>query len=159
MIHLPPSSLVALYGCLFSSEIRNFTQWPLPAISGSASSHIDAEMTRNQLNELKKKLTPVQQMILSLRPRKKLSLIEYIPDFEAYDNDINTNDNDIQSPATFVEAYENDNQGSLSERLYNEIDGRGTTRTYRTRRPELVLTALLGLVSLEQVDRRQESQS
>jgi hypothetical protein len=91
---------------------------------------MNTELTRNQLDELKKKITPVQQMIVSLRPKKKFSLIEYIPDFESYDNDLNTNDNDPQSASAYVETYENENQGSLSERLYNEIDGRTSTRTY-----------------------------
>jgi hypothetical protein len=74
-------------------------------------------------------MTSIQQIIISLQPKKKYSLIEYIPDFESYNDDGNVNDNnDIQSSA-FIEAYDNDIQGSLSEQLYQAIDGQ-TTRIY-----------------------------
>jgi hypothetical protein len=73
-------------------------------------------------------MTPIQQMIISLQPKKKYSLIEYIPDFESYNDDANVNDDDIQS-SSFIESDENAIQGSLSERLYSEIDGQ-TTRIY-----------------------------
>ena len=66
-------------------------------------------------------MTPIQQMILSLHPKKKYALIEYIPDFEAYDSD--TSGNDAHVPASSaVDAYDDGIQGSLSERLYNEMD-------------------------------------
>jgi hypothetical protein len=73
-------------------------------------------------------MAPIQQMIISLRPKKKNPLIEYIPDFDSYNDDININDDDIQS-SSFIESYDNAIQGSLSERLYREIDGQ-TTRIY-----------------------------
>ena len=82
----------------------------------------NAELTRNQLDDLKKKLTPVQQIILSLRPKKKYSLIEYIPDFEAYDQDANINNDQIPSPFA-SETYDNEMEDSLSDRLYKELDG------------------------------------
>lgn len=82
----------------------------------------NAELTRNQLDDLKKKLTPVQQIILSLRPKEKYSLIGYIPDFEAYDQDINTNNDQISSPFA-SETYDNEMEDSLSDRLYKELDG------------------------------------
>jgi hypothetical protein len=101
-------------------------QWPLPSIPQSTLNINDAELTRNQLDELKKKMTPIQQMIISLRPKKKYSLVEYIPDFESYNDDFNTNDDvSIQSSA-FIETYDDDIQGSLSERLYKEIDEQNT---------------------------------
>ncbi len=64
-------------------------------------------------------------MIVSLRPKKKYPLIEYIPDFESYNDDANIHDGDTDS-AAFIETYDNDIQGSLSERLYEEIDGQTT---------------------------------
>jgi len=73
-------------------------------------------------------MAPIQQMIISLRPKKKNPLMEYIPDFDSYNDDININDDDIQS-SSFIESYDNAIQGSLSERLYREIDGQ-TTRIY-----------------------------
>ena len=57
----------------------------------------------------------------------KFSFIEYLPDFE-YDSEVDINESDIHSPS-FLETYENDHQGSLSEQLYKEIDG-PTTRMY-----------------------------
>lgn len=82
-------------------------------------------MTRNQIDDLRKKMTPIQQMILSLKPKKKYPLIGYIPDFEAYDDEDNINQDDIQS-SSFIDTYDNAIQGSLSERLYREIDGQTT---------------------------------
>jgi hypothetical protein len=70
-------------------------------------------------------MTPIQQMIISLRPKKKYSLIDYIPNFESYNDDVNINDGDTPSSA-FIETYDSDIQGSLSERLYEEIDGQTT---------------------------------
>jgi len=64
-------------------------------------------------------------MIVSLRPKKKYPLIEYIPDFESYNDDANIHDGDTDS-AAFIETYDNNIQGSLSERLYEEIDGQTT---------------------------------
>jgi len=88
------------------------------------------EPTQNQIDELKKKMNPIEQMIISLRPKKKFSLIDNIPDLD-YDNEIQTNDNDDQFSSSSVETYENDiGQEPLSNRLYKEIDGK-TTRMYR----------------------------
>lgn len=91
---------------------------------------LNAELIRNQLNELKKKINPVQQMIISLRPKKKLPLVIYIPEFDSYDTETNPNDHEHQhsSMISDIESYDNDPQGSLSERLYNEFDGQITTR-------------------------------
>lgn len=89
----------------------------------------NAELTRNQLDDLKRKIHPIQQMIESLRPKKKHTLLEYLPDFDQYDDRGNTlSDNDEISPPVVIDSYDNDVQGSLSERLYKEIDGH-TTRT------------------------------
>jgi hypothetical protein len=115
---IKPFSYVA-----FSNVIR----WPLSSIPQSLSNVNDADLTRNQLDELKKKMTPIQQMILSLHPKKKYALIEYIPDFEAYDSDTNANDAHLPS-SSVIDAYDDGIQGSLSERLYNEMD-RQTMRT------------------------------
>jgi len=73
-------------------------------------------------------MIPIQQMIISLQPKKKLPLIEWIPDFESYNDDNNINNDDIQSSSS-IEVYDNNIQESLSERLYKEIDGK-TTRIY-----------------------------
>ncbi len=65
-------------------------------------------------------------MIISLQPKKKVALIGYIPDFADYEHDDNANDNETQLPISSIETYDNDEQESLSQRLYNEIDGRTT---------------------------------
>jgi hypothetical protein len=68
-------------------------------------------------------------MIISLQPKKKLSLKDYLPNFD-YDHDddrSNNNDNEVSLP--IGDTYENDNQESLSEKLYQEFDGK-TTRIY-----------------------------
>jgi hypothetical protein len=68
----------------------------------------------------------VQDVILSLRPKKKYSLMEYIPDFGSYDNNIDNNDE--HTPLQIVpETYDNDIPGSLSEQIYRDLDG-PTTR-------------------------------
>ena len=80
-------------------------------------------MTRNQLDDLKKKLLPIQQIIVSLQPKKKYNLIEYIPDFDVYDDEVNTMSVDEHFPSsTVIDTFDNDLRGSLSERLYKEID-------------------------------------
>jgi hypothetical protein len=84
-------------------------------------SNLNDEATQNQINELKKKLEPIQQMIISLRPKKKYSMKDYIPNFD-YDNDVNTNDDDNQSPLQTIDTYENDNQEPFSDRLYKQLD-------------------------------------
>jgi len=71
-------------------------------------------------------MAPIQQMIISLQPKKKVALISYIPNFDEYEHDDNANDNDTQLPISSIEIYDNGEQESLSERLYNEIDGRTT---------------------------------
>ena len=73
-------------------------------------------------------MMPIQQIIISLRPKKKHSLIEYLPNFESYNDDVNIADYDTQASA-FIEPYDIDFQGSLSEQLYRAIDGQ-TTRMY-----------------------------
>lgn len=95
-------------------------------ISDTTLNKNNAELTRNQLDDLKKKLIPVQQIILSLKPKKKYSLIEYIPDFGAYDEDLDMN-NDQISPPLVPETYDNEMQDSLSDRLYKELDGSTTS--------------------------------
>jgi hypothetical protein len=79
------------------------------------------ESTQNQIDDLEKKMTPIQQMIISLRPRKKFSLMDYLPDFD-YDNEINLNDNDNQFSSAGIETYENDNQESFSDKLFKQFD-------------------------------------
>lgn len=61
-------------------------------------------------------------MIISLRPRKKFVLMDYLPDFD-YDSDVSSNENDSPSPMALLEPDESDESGSLSERLYKEFDG------------------------------------
>ncbi|CAF4777399.1 unnamed protein product [Rotaria sp. Silwood1] len=106
-------------------QTTNVIQWPLPSISELTLNTNNVELTRNQLDELKKKLKPIRQIITSLQPKKKYSLIQYIPDFESYNDDISIIDYDAEISAS-LETYDTDNQGSLSERLYNEIDGQTT---------------------------------
>ncbi|CAF4297375.1 unnamed protein product, partial [Rotaria sp. Silwood2] len=107
----------------------SFMQWPLPPLESSSqiASNLTTQSINNQLDELKKKMTHVQQVIISLRPKKKTPLFEHLPNFE-YDNEVDTIDNDIQSSSLF-ETYEIENQESLSEQIYKEIDGQ-TTRMY-----------------------------
>ena len=111
---------------------RNLSQWPLPppASPRPFEATLNAELIRNQLNELKKKINPVQQMIISLRPKKKLPLVIFIPEFDSYDTETNVNDHEHQHSTMIsdIDSDDHDPQGSLSERLYNEIDGHFTTR-------------------------------
>jgi hypothetical protein len=91
------------------------------------------EPTQNQLNELKKKLEPIQEMIVSLRPKNKLSLKDYfkLPEFEYNDdNDDHSNNNDNEVVPSIGDTYEIDNQEPLSEKLYREFD-RNNTGTYQ----------------------------
>jgi hypothetical protein len=115
-----------------STLISHLVQWPLPTVITLPINLSDTERTRNQLNELNKKMLPIQQMILSLQPKKKYALIEYIPDFESYDNDVHVHaenlDDDVRSSLQF-DVDDSDSQESLSERLYKEMDEQ-TTRTH-----------------------------
>lgn len=86
------------------------------------------ELTRNQLDELRKKLIPIQQMITSLEPKEKIALIEYLPNFESYNDDININDDDTDFSA-LIDTIDGDNIESLSEQIYKQIDGQ-TTRIH-----------------------------
>jgi hypothetical protein len=109
---------------IFLLIYRDFTQWPLPAVplSFQVTSDLYEEFTRNQLEDLKRKITPVQQMIISLQPKKKYSYGHLLPSFEYDEDETNIKDNDIQSSPLLIEIDEHDNQGSLSERIYEEID-------------------------------------
>jgi hypothetical protein len=64
-------------------------------------------------------------MISSFKPKPKLSLIGYVPDF-AYDNNDHSNSNDNEVVPIIDDPYENDNQPSLSEKLDAEFDGQPT---------------------------------
>jgi hypothetical protein len=79
-------------------------------------------------------MSPVQQIIASLRPKEKVSILGILPDFASYDYFDDINDNEIKPSAisSSMEIYENDNQESLSEQLYKSIDGT-TTRTHFNR--------------------------
>ncbi len=109
---------------------RDFSQWPLPTIESDSNTILNSyiESTENQINDLKKKLEPIQQIILSFRPKKKFSDDFYVPNFDYDDDDdddddINDNNDEIISTD---ETYENNNQGSLSEKLYEEFDKTST---------------------------------
>ncbi|CAF2076559.1 unnamed protein product [Rotaria magnacalcarata] len=116
-------------GCTqIDKQIINLVQWPLPSIAKPILNVNNAELTRNQLDELKKKMIPIQQMTASLQPKKKIALIEYIPDFESYNDDISITDYDTDF-SSLIESDDVDIQGSLSERLYSEIDGQTTRRS------------------------------
>ena len=123
---------------------RNLSQWPLPLEElTSLSTTLTARFTLSQLKDLEKKILPVQQMIISLRPKERFSLLKYIPDFE-YDNDVDINDNYIQLLSSSEvndnndqllissEIDENVNHESFSDALYNEIDGK-TRSMYSSR--------------------------
>ena len=115
--------------CLRSS---NFIQWPLPSLlatsSLSSSNPNDVELTRNQLDDLKKKMTPIQEIILSLQPKKKYPLIGYLPDFESYDNDLSDSEANNLPSLPLVDMDDHEVPGSLSERLYKELDGQTTRK-------------------------------
>ncbi|CAF5087184.1 unnamed protein product [Rotaria magnacalcarata] len=78
-------------------------------------------------------MSPVQQIIVSLRPKKKTSFYEYLPDFEVDGDAVDSNNEDDMQPPSLPEIYESDHQESLSEKLYNEIDAQ-TTRMYSLNR-------------------------
>lgn len=88
---------------------------------------IYTESTKNQLNELKKKLQPIQQIILSFRPRQKPSFGYYIPDF-GDEEDVQTNDSDDDGGGggggvkPNAETYDTDGQQPLSDKLYQIFD-------------------------------------
>ncbi|CAF1301691.1 unnamed protein product [Rotaria magnacalcarata] len=95
-------------------------------------------------------MTPIQQMITSLQPKQKRSLIEYIPDFESYNDDINIHDYDTElSPS--LETYDVDIQGSLSEQLYNKLDQPTTRRpkvtTNKTLEQSLIFSIQFSIIS------------
>ena len=87
-----------------------------------------AEQTRNQIDDLRNKMSPIQQIISSFRPKKKFSFDEYIPNFDQYTDDIEINQDDEQSP-WFIDTDDSSNQGSLSDRLYRELDGQTTRKS------------------------------
>ena len=106
---------------LFSSS--DFSQWPLPILESDVqpAPDIHIESTKNQLDELTKKLQLIQQIIHSFRPRQKPSFVYYIPDFgDEEDVDIDdADDNEIKSTA---EVEDIDGQQSLSDKLYQIFD-------------------------------------
>ncbi|UJR31829.1 hypothetical protein I4U23_019306 [Adineta vaga] len=109
---------------------ENFTQWPLPFFESNAEirSNLNIDSTRDQLNDLEKKLLPIRQMIISLRPKEKPPLVFYVPYFNESDY-FETNDHPNPS-ILYEETYENDiKEEPLSERLYNEFDQQNTTRS------------------------------
>ena len=122
---------------------RGFLQWPISADSSVSSSWIYAELTRNQLNELKKKMTPIQEIIDSLKPKKKQSLIEYLPDFDTDETDGNVPEDLENQSSLLVDDEENHIEESLSERLYKEIDEQTTTRKISMIRYVLVISCRL----------------
>ena len=89
---------------------------------------LNADSTQNQIVDLSRKLEPIQEMISSLRPVKKVFLADYIPDF-VYDDGSEINDNDEQIFYPPVDTYETNNEKSLSEKLYEDIDRQTTTST------------------------------
>jgi hypothetical protein len=110
------------------SIYSNLINRQLASIPKSIFNENNAELTHNQLDDLRKKMAPIQQIILSLRPKKKYSIMEYIPDFESYDTDIDINDDHSQSQIV-SETYDNDIPDSLTEQIYRKLDG-STTRIY-----------------------------
>ena len=116
---------------VFLLRIRNLTQWPLPPVRPALESPVslNSEQTRDQLNELEKKITPVQNVIISLRPRQIYSLFEHIPDFDFHDEDSNITDHNGQSTSIDADSDDNDPKERLSNRIYDKIDGRDRTRT------------------------------
>ena len=118
-------------GQTFNIHFRSsFIQWPLPSIPQSTPNTHNAELIRNQLDELKKKMTPIRQIVASLQAQQKYSLLQYIPNFDSYnyDNSIDDDDDDDDADlSAFAETYGDDDfQESFSERLYKEMDGQNT---------------------------------
>ena len=89
-------------------------------------SPINLRPTRDQLDDLRKKFSFIEQILLSLQPKKKYVLIEYLPDFDSYDNGHDENQLNEQIPTT-DDDQTIDFDGSLSEKLYKEIDEQTTT--------------------------------
>ena len=101
---------------------RDFSQWPLPSheLDTPVVSDIYIEPTKNQLNELKKKLQPIQQIILSFRPRQK-PIGYYIPDFDE-EEDVQINDSDEQEIKSIAEVDDTNSAQLLSDKLYQIFD-------------------------------------
>lgn len=104
------------------------SQWPTSSIESNSPiiSNLNDESTKNQIDDLKRKMDPIERIVLSLRPQNKTSFWDYLPDL-AYDSDTDTND-DYDSPflSTTTEIYENENEESLSDKLFKEFDEKPT---------------------------------
>ncbi|CAF3803762.1 unnamed protein product [Adineta steineri] len=101
----------------------DFSQWPLPIseLQTQITSNINNESTQNQLADLKKRMIPIQDIIMSLKPKRKYGLMDYVPEFE-YDDNTDIDDNDTESRSPSIETYENDEDEPLSEQIYKAID-------------------------------------
>lgn len=142
--------LISIERVFFLLSSSDFSQWPLPSLDSDAhlSPDMHMESTKNQLNELTKKLQPIQQIILSFRPRQKPSFVYYIPDFgddDEEDVDIDeADDNEIKSMA---EVEDIDGQESLSDKLYQIFDQSNILFISRKRRKTNPLFLSLDQVS------------
>lgn len=103
-------------------------QWQLPPVDSTSETLLNQTLasTVNQLNELNKKMTPIHNMIVSLRPRKKFSVLDYVDDLQISNEEDSPDQIDSDTPLSSNEIIDSSNQGSLSETLYNEFDGAST---------------------------------
>lgn len=118
----------------FCTENKNhFIQWQFSTMPEIRLNPDHAEQTRNQIDDLKTKMSHIQQIILSFRPKKKISFGEFIPDFDVYTDDIEIdNDVDDQQFLSVIEIDDSPYQGSLSDRIYRELDGQTTGKPIAT---------------------------
>lgn len=112
--------------CFYTLPFRDLSQWPIGEIFSNSSDQRN-ELTLNQIDDLKRKLSSVQDIIVSMRPRKKYSLYELMPRFESYENDVNSNETEFQPSASYFDSEQNEEQESFSEQIYKQIEAEGTT--------------------------------
>jgi hypothetical protein len=79
----------------------------------------------DQLADLKKKIEPIQQIIISLRPRERPPLIADLPYFGDSSEHGNNDGSAVGELIDESEKIEN-TFGSWSENLYKEFDGEVT---------------------------------
>lgn len=94
-----------------------------------------------------KKYSFIEQIILSLQPKKKYVLIEYLPNFDSYDNENEANPTNHEQLLTIDDEQTFDHDGSLSEQLYKEIEQQTTTKTLPNGSTTISLNILLFILT------------
>jgi len=116
----------------FSFFCRSF-----PSAPSTISIDSTYDSIRNQIDDLERKLVPVQDIIESLRPKERFSIHDELPVLD-YDIDTQTDENYFDDDNNYDDAVEvslviknkdeHTTTRTFSENLYNGFDGKRTSR-------------------------------